>query len=71
MICTPEMTNPAVRKNYVRIKNLPGLGMDSAGTDRRAPVVTEPANEIVSDVFGIFFHMSAGLLILIIHLYGV
>ncbi len=67
----PEMPNPSIGQNDVCIQNLTRDWVGSAGADGGADVVVQPANEIVSHVFRIIFHVCVGALILVTNLNGI
>ena len=60
-----ESTNPTVGQNDIRVQDFTGLWIDAAWSDRGANVVVQPTNEVVANIFGIFFHVLAGLTILL------
>ena len=65
------MTNPTVCQDDISIHDLSGQRMDTTWADRGADVVVQPAYKVVLHILRIFFHVSAGRSILIVHLNGV
>ena len=65
------MPNPTIGQDDVSIQDFSGHGIGSAGADGRTHIIVEPTNEIVTDVFRVFLHVSSGRLILIANLKGI
>ncbi len=57
MVVEIEVTNPAVGQNDVGIKDFAGLGVNTTGSDRGTNVIVQPADKVVPNIFGIFFHV--------------
>ncbi len=60
-----KSSNPTVGQNDVRVKDFTCLWINTARSDRGTDVIVQPANEVVSNVFWIFIHVSTRLAVLL------
>ena len=68
VVLRPEVTDPAVGQDHVRVQDLTRVRIHAARPDRRAHVVRQPPDEVVPHVLGVELHVRARLRVLLTNL---